>query len=90
MAETNEAGLVRGIRRWDLVALIINSMVGAGIFVERLLCMPQIPARERDLQRRAAGDAPRDDGEARLGPRLRVRVRIFEPAGDVALAGGET
>ena len=33
MAETNEAGLVRGIRRWDLVALIINSMVGAGIFV---------------------------------------------------------
>ena len=33
MAQTNEAGLVRGIRRWDLVALIINSMVGAGIFV---------------------------------------------------------
>src|SRR3712207_6590824 len=33
MAETNESGLVRGIRRWDLVALIINSMVGAGIFV---------------------------------------------------------
>lgn len=30
---TPEAGLVRGIRRWDLVALIINSMVGAGIFV---------------------------------------------------------
>src|SRR5215207_6611485 len=33
MQETTEAGLVRGIRRWDLVALIINSMVGAGIFV---------------------------------------------------------
>lgn len=33
MRETTEAGLVRGIRRWDLVALIINSMVGAGIFV---------------------------------------------------------
>jgi basic amino acid/polyamine antiporter, APA family len=33
MAQTNEAGLVRGIRKWDLVALIINSMVGAGIFV---------------------------------------------------------
>lgn len=29
----NEAGLVRGIRKWDFVALIINSMVGAGIFV---------------------------------------------------------
>ena len=33
MLKTTEAGLVRGIRRWDLVALIINSMVGAGIFV---------------------------------------------------------
>src|ERR1044072_7404157 len=33
MRESAEAGLVRGIRRWDLVALIINSMVGAGIFV---------------------------------------------------------
>src|SRR5215207_2739090 len=33
MEETTEAGLVRGIRKWDLVALIINSMVGAGIFV---------------------------------------------------------
>src|SRR5919112_1122809 len=33
MEQTTEAGLVRGIRKWDLVALIINSMVGAGIFV---------------------------------------------------------
>jgi amino acid transporter len=29
----NKAGLVRGIGKWDFVALIINSMVGAGIFV---------------------------------------------------------
>src|SRR5215208_2680290 len=27
-----ESGLVRGIRRWDLVALIINNVIGAGIF----------------------------------------------------------
>ena len=33
MEQTTDAALVRGIRRWDLVALIINSMVGAGIFV---------------------------------------------------------
>lgn len=33
MEQTTDAGLVRGIRKWDLVALIINSMVGAGIFV---------------------------------------------------------
>ncbi|HEX7176803.1 MAG TPA: amino acid permease [Pyrinomonadaceae bacterium] len=33
MEQTTEAGLVRGIGKWDLVALIINSMVGAGIFV---------------------------------------------------------
>ncbi len=33
MEQTTDAGLVRGIRRWDLVALIINSMIGAGIFV---------------------------------------------------------
>lgn len=26
------AGLVRGIRRWDLVALVVNSVIGAGIF----------------------------------------------------------
>ena len=34
MDETTEAGLVRGIRKWDLVALIINSMVGAGLLVQ--------------------------------------------------------
>ncbi len=28
---TNE-GLVRGIRRWDLVALVLNAIIGAGIF----------------------------------------------------------
>jgi APA family basic amino acid/polyamine antiporter len=27
-----EARLVRGIRRWDIVALVINSVIGAGIF----------------------------------------------------------
>src|SRR4029078_4034238 len=27
-----EADLVRGIRRWDLVALCINGIIGAGIF----------------------------------------------------------
>lgn len=27
-----EAGLVRGIRRWDLVAMAINGIIGAGIF----------------------------------------------------------
>ncbi|HKY03520.1 MAG TPA: amino acid permease [Blastocatellia bacterium] len=27
-----EAGLVRGIRRWDLVAVAINGIIGAGIF----------------------------------------------------------
>ena len=27
-----QSGLVRGIRRWDLVALIINNVIGAGIF----------------------------------------------------------
>lgn len=26
------AGLVRGIRRWDLVAVAINGIIGAGIF----------------------------------------------------------
>src|SRR5688572_8891012 len=30
--EPTEAGLVRGIRRWDLVALVVNSVIGAGIF----------------------------------------------------------
>jgi amino acid transporter len=33
MDQTNTTGLLRGIRRWDLVALIINSTVGAGIFI---------------------------------------------------------
>jgi amino acid transporter len=32
MAQTSPPGLVRGIRRWDLVALGINCIVGAGIF----------------------------------------------------------
>ena len=31
-AETAEAQLVRGIRRWDLVAIAINGIIGAGIF----------------------------------------------------------
>ena len=31
-AEAPEAGLVRGIRRWDLVAVAINAIIGAGIF----------------------------------------------------------
>jgi APA family basic amino acid/polyamine antiporter len=31
-AETSEASLVRGIRRWDLVAIAINGIIGAGIF----------------------------------------------------------
>lgn len=29
--ETSE-GLVRGIRKWDLVGIAINSIIGAGIF----------------------------------------------------------
>jgi basic amino acid/polyamine antiporter, APA family len=29
---TNDTGLVRGIRRWDLVAVAINGIIGAGIF----------------------------------------------------------
>ena len=32
MTHTAAAGLVRGLRRWDLVALVINLIVGAGIF----------------------------------------------------------
>src|SRR5262252_6298537 len=27
-----QAGLTRGIRRWDLVALVLNCVIGAGIF----------------------------------------------------------
>lgn len=32
LTETSEAGLVRGIRRWDLVAVTINGIIGGGIF----------------------------------------------------------
>jgi basic amino acid/polyamine antiporter, APA family len=30
--QTMQKGLVRGIRRWDLVAVVINMVIGAGIF----------------------------------------------------------
>ena len=32
LAKTSEAALIRGIRRWDLVAIAINGIIGAGIF----------------------------------------------------------
>lgn len=32
MQPTTQPGLIRGIRRWDLVALVVNSVIGAGIF----------------------------------------------------------
>jgi len=32
VSKTSSEGLVRGIRRWDLVALAINAIIGAGIF----------------------------------------------------------
>src|SRR5216117_391762 len=32
MAQPTHEGLVRGIRRWDLVAVAINAIIGAGIF----------------------------------------------------------
>ena len=32
MQKTAQDGLIRGIRRWDLVALTINAIIGAGIF----------------------------------------------------------
>lgn len=32
MQTTPEEGLIRGIRRWDLVAITINGIIGAGIF----------------------------------------------------------
>jgi len=32
MNQTKEKGLIRGIRKWDLIALIINGIIGAGIF----------------------------------------------------------
>lgn len=31
-ADSGEPGLIRGIRRWDLVAIAINGIIGAGIF----------------------------------------------------------
>jgi basic amino acid/polyamine antiporter, APA family len=31
-APSTSEGLVRGIRRWDLVALVLNAIIGAGIF----------------------------------------------------------
>ena len=33
MEKVSEEGLVRGIGRWDLVGVVINSVIGAGIFV---------------------------------------------------------
>lgn len=32
MGQPEDIGLVRGIRKWDLVALVINGFIGAGIF----------------------------------------------------------
>jgi len=32
MENVSEEGLIRGIRRWDLVAITINGIIGAGIF----------------------------------------------------------
>src|SRR3989454_44811 len=32
MQKTSEEGLLRGIRKWDLVAVAINGIIGAGIF----------------------------------------------------------
>jgi APA family basic amino acid/polyamine antiporter len=32
MSQTTREGLIRGIRRWDLVAVVINAIIGAGIF----------------------------------------------------------
>ena len=32
MSQPTQEGLVRGIRRWDLVAITINGIIGAGIF----------------------------------------------------------
>ena len=32
MSRPIDTGLVRGIRRWDLVAVAINGIIGAGIF----------------------------------------------------------
>src|SRR5713101_1290855 len=32
MQKTSDEGLLRGIRKWDLVAVAINAIIGAGIF----------------------------------------------------------
>jgi amino acid transporter len=32
MAASTHTGLLRAVRRWDLVALVINAIIGAGIF----------------------------------------------------------
>ena len=32
MQQVTEAGLIRGVRRWDLVAIVVNGIIGAGIF----------------------------------------------------------
>src|SRR5437867_9146354 len=32
MNQQAHSGLIRGIRRWDLVAMVINGIIGAGIF----------------------------------------------------------
>lgn len=32
MQQVAELGLVRGVRRWDVVGIMINGIVGAGIF----------------------------------------------------------
>jgi len=32
MPTPSEEGLIRGIRRWDLVAVTINAIIGAGVF----------------------------------------------------------
>jgi amino acid transporter len=41
MSKTSSEGLVRGIRKWDLVAVAINAVIGAGIF--------GLPAKAYDL-----------------------------------------
>ena len=33
MKKVSEEGLVRGIRQWDLVGIVMNSIIGSGIFV---------------------------------------------------------
>ena len=32
MGRDTDAGLIRGVRRWDLLALVLNTVIGAGIF----------------------------------------------------------